>query len=135
MSAGAARKFDPPAPDPEGRTPESFLEEIQEILNSGTLRGAREVAEQGLALFPDHPELRRMHHWLRPYWAGIPPRNRPQDQEASHKWLSENAYTYRNRAVALVAGRLIAVSESSERLYELVRDRDPENIFFGRIYS
>jgi hypothetical protein len=56
MRTGAAQKLDPPPPDPEGRTPEDFLEEIRQILQSGTLRGAREVAEEGLAFFPDHPQ-------------------------------------------------------------------------------
>ena len=64
MSARAARRLDP---EPEAPTPESFLEEIRAIINSGTLRGAREVAERGLALYPDHPELKRLHHAFRPY--------------------------------------------------------------------
>src|SRR3954451_4796549 len=64
MKTGAARRLDLESQNP---TPESFLEEIRAILNSGTLRGAREVAERGLALYPDHPELRRVHHALRPY--------------------------------------------------------------------
>lgn len=63
MKTGAARRLDLESQNP---TPESFLEEIQAILNSGTLRGAREVAERGLALYPDHPELKRLHYALRP---------------------------------------------------------------------
>ena len=64
MKTGAARRLDP---ESQGPTPESFLEEIRDIINSGTLRGAREVAERGLALYPDHPELQRLHHALRPF--------------------------------------------------------------------
>ena len=64
MRTGAARRLDLESQNP---TPESFLEEIQAIIHSGTLRGAREVAERGLALYPEHPELRRLHHALRPY--------------------------------------------------------------------
>jgi len=64
MKTGAARRLDPDTGNP---TPETFIEEIQGILNSGTLRGAREVAERGLALFPDHPELKRLHYALRPF--------------------------------------------------------------------
>ena len=36
MKTGAARRLDPESQTP---TPESFLEEIQAIINSGTLRG------------------------------------------------------------------------------------------------
>src|SRR3954454_6340552 len=79
MKTGAARRLDH---DSEAPTPESFLAEIQAIFNSGTLRGAREVAERGLALFPDHPELRRLHHALRPYEVrSVPGENAPDRRE------------------------------------------------------
>jgi hypothetical protein len=70
VSARAARRHDP---EPEAPTPESFLEEIRAIINSGTLRGAREVAERGLALYPDHPELKHIHHELRPFRVKVNP--------------------------------------------------------------
>ena len=67
MKSGAVQRLDLPAPDDsEGVTPESFLAEIHAALNAGSLAGARECAERGLANFPDHAELRRLHWALRP---------------------------------------------------------------------
>src|SRR4051794_14137124 len=91
MGASAARKLDPPAPDPEERTPESFLEEIQGIFNSGTLQGAREVAAQGLVLYPNHPELRRLHHVLRPAKTRLVSGHRQPDRRETFNWIRENA--------------------------------------------
>ena len=135
MSAGAARKFDPPAPDPEGRTPESFLEEIQEILNSGTLRGAREVAEQGLALFPDHPELRRLHHVLRPFEVRINPHYRISDPSASYEWIKTSSESFRGKWVALAKGELVAVGDSLKEILESVRDREASDILLHHILA
>jgi len=108
MSARAARRHDP---EPEAPTPESFLEEIKAILNSGTLTGAREVAERGLALYPDHPELKRVHHELRPFQVRPRPDLRMDDPRPSYKWLEENADKYRGKWVGLDAGELGAERE------------------------
>jgi hypothetical protein len=82
----AAHQLDLESQNP---TPESFVEEIHAILSSETLRGAREVAERGLALYPDHPELQRLHYALRPYEV----RSRPDlvgfylDPRPNYEWL------------------------------------------------
>jgi hypothetical protein len=125
MRAGAARKLEPPSPDPGERTPESFLEEIEEILNSGTLQGAREVAEQGLVLYPDHPELRQAHHALRPFEVRINPRFKISDPSASYEWIKSNSGKYRGQWVALANGELVAVANSLDQILQAVRDRDP----------
>ena len=124
MGASAARKLDPPAPDPEERTPESFLEEIQRILSSGTLRGAREIAEQGLAIFPDHVELKQAHHALRPYERarGVPGHN-VSDQSDSFDWLRKNGSRFQGQWVGLAHGELIAASESLEQVVQALRLR------------
>jgi len=120
MSAGAARKLDPPAPDPAGRTPESFLEEIQQIFNAGTLRGAREVAEQGLALYPNHPELRRLHHALRPFKSRIVSGRRQPDRRETFRWITENAWKYEGQWVAVLGPKLIAASPKLSEVLEVV---------------
>lgn len=135
MKAGAARKLDPPDPDPEERTPESFIEEIQGILNSGTLRGAREVAEQGLALFPGHPELQRLHHALRPFEVRINPHFRISDPSASYEWIKRHSGEYRGEWVALTKGELVAVGESLEEILEAVRDREATDILLHHILA
>ncbi|MEA2604166.1 MAG: hypothetical protein QOF89_5158 [Acidobacteriota bacterium] len=122
MSAGAARKLDPPAPDPEERTPESFLEEIQGIFNSGTLRGAREVAEQGLALFPDHPELARLHHVLRPFKSWIVSGHRQPDRRETFRWIAENAWKYPGQWIAVLGPTLIAASPKLSEVLKTVEE-------------
>jgi hypothetical protein len=122
MSAMAARRLDP---EPETRTPESFLEEIQAILNSGTLVGAREVAERGLALYPDHPELRRLHHAFRPYYVrpASPGHNIP-DRRDTYEWLRQNADKYRGQWVAILGTDLIAASPDFDEVRRAVQSRD-----------
>jgi hypothetical protein len=126
MRAGAARKLDPPSPDPEERTPESFLEEIEKILNSGTLQGAREVAEHGLAFFPDHPELKQAHHALRPYErARVVPGYNISDPRPSYEWLRKNGQRFRGKWVGLDNGELVAASESFDEVRRALQTRDP----------
>jgi len=121
MSAMAARRLDP---EPETRTPESFLEEIQAILNSGTLVGAREVAERGLALYPDHAELRRLHHAFRPYYVRpAPPGHNIPDRRDTYEWLRQNADKYRGQWVAVLGTDLIAASPDLDELHEVVKSK------------
>ena len=127
MRAGAAaRRLDPPEPDPDGRTPEWFLAEIQRILSAGTLRGAREVAEQGLVLFPDDPDLKQAHHALRPYeQARIIPGHNVSDPRPSYEWLRKNGREFRGQWVGLDNGELVAASESLDEVRQALRARDP----------
>lgn len=124
MRTGAARQLDLESQNP---APESFLEEIRAILNSGTLRGAREVAERGLALYPDHPELRRLHHALRPHEV----RSRPDlkgvflDPRPNYEWLKKNSAAYVDKWVALDRGELVLASDTFEEALEALQDRDP----------
>jgi hypothetical protein len=119
MGASAARKLEPPAPDPEERTPESFLEKVQGIANSGTLRGAREIAEQGLTLYPNHPELRRLHHALRPIESrSVPGAPRQPDRQETFQWIRENGWKYRGQWIAVLGSKLIAASPDFDKVYQ-----------------
>jgi Family of unknown function (DUF5678) len=120
MKTAAARKLDAQNP-----TPETFLEEIRRIINSGTLRGAREVAEQGLALFPDDPELQRLHHVLRPFEVRSVPGPNYWDPTPSYEWLKKNAHAYRGKWVGLHNGELVAAADTMEEVLQAFGDRDP----------
>lgn len=120
MKTGAARRVDPDSQHP---TPESFLEEIRRIIESETLRGAREVAERGLALFPDHPELQRLHHVLRPHESRTVPGYRIPDRRDTFEWMQENAEKYRGQWVAVLGTNLIAASPDLEEVRQAVRSR------------
>lgn len=123
MKTGAARRLDLESQNP---TPESFLAEIHDIFNSGTLEGAREVAERGLALYPDHPELKRLHYVLRPFEVRSVPggRNIP-DRRDTYEWLRQNAAKYKGQWVAILGTDLIAASPDLDEVREAVRSRNP----------
>jgi hypothetical protein len=124
MRTGAARRLDLESQNP---TPESFLEEIQAIINSGTLRGAREMAERGLALYPDHPELQRLHYALRPYEVrSVPGGKNIPDRRDTYEWLRQNADTYKGQWVAVLGSDLIAASSDLDEVLEAVK-RAPLN--------
>jgi Family of unknown function (DUF5678) len=114
MKTGAARRLDL---EPENPTPESFLQEIHRIFESGTLQGAREVAAQGLNRYPDHPELLRLHHALRPHEAGPVPGYRIPDRQDTFEWLRENEEKYRGQWIAILGTDLIAASPSFKEVY------------------
>jgi len=115
MKTGAALRLDP---EPENPTPESFLEEIHRIFESGTLRGAREVAARGLELYPDHPELQRLHHALRPHEARPVPGYRVPDRQDTFAWLNENEEKYHGQWIAILGTDLIAASPSFKEVYQ-----------------
>ncbi len=129
MKAGAARKLDEQNP-----TPETFLEEIRRIINSGTLRGAREVAEQGLALFPDHPELQHLRYALRPFEARSIPGPNYWDPTPSYEWLKANAHAYRGKWVGLHNGELVAAADTLEEVLQAFGDRDPRGSLVHHIH-
>jgi len=123
VKTGVARRLDLESQNP---TPESFLEEIHTIINSGTLRGAREVAERGLALYPDHPELQRVHYALRPFEVRLRPdlRGFYLDQSPNYEWLKNNGSAYFGKWVGLDRGELVMASDNCEEVLEALRDRD-----------
>ena len=128
MKTGAARRLDAEKP-----TPETFLEEIRRIFNSGTLRGAREVAEQGLALFPDHPQLQHLHHWLRPPEVRVNPYWKTPDPRPNYEWLKKNAREYRGKWVGLDSGELVAAADTLDEVLQAFGDRDPRGTLVHHI--
>lgn len=120
MKTSAARRLDP---EPENPAPESFLEEIHRIFESGTLRGAREVAARGLELYPEHRELRRLHHALRPHEARVVPGPRIPDRQDTFAWMDENWEKYRGQWIAILGTDLIAASPHFEEVRKAVQSR------------
>lgn len=115
-----------PDPEPREPSPETLLKEIQRIFESGTLRGAREVAERGLALFPDHPELRRLHHALRPAEVKVvsdPDAYRVPDRKESFEWLRQNWGKYPRQWVAVLGSELIAASPKLAEVLKVIEER------------
>jgi hypothetical protein len=132
MKTGAARRLDPETGNP---TPETFLEEIRAIINSGTLRGAREVAERGLALFPDHPELKRLHHELRPFQVRSRPDLRVSDPRPNYEWLKKNGSAYLGRWVGLSKGELVKAADTLQEVQEALEGKDPADTLVHQILN
>jgi len=124
MRTGAARRLDLESQNP---TPESFLEEIHAIINSGTLRGAREVAERGLALYPDHPELQRVHYALRPFEVRVRPDLKIDDPRPNYEWLKKNWAAYQGKWVGLDKGELVAAADTLDEVLQALEGRDPKS--------
>jgi hypothetical protein len=122
MNTGAARAL--VADSQDHPSPEDFLAEANAIFNLGTLRGAREVAERGLALYPDHPELRRLHHALRPFEVRVSSEPNSFDPRASYDWLKKSSAQYRGKWVGLDMGELVAASENYQEVVEALKDHD-----------
>ena len=98
MKASVARKLDPPDPDPEARTPESFIEEILAALGFGAEKRAREITEQGLALYPDHEKLQKYRHFLRPARSRVVPGGPTMgDPRPSYDWIKQHSGEYRRK--------------------------------------
>ena len=132
MKTGAARRLDPETGNP---TPETFIEEIRSILNSGTLRGAREVAERGLALFPDHPELKRLHHELRPFQVRSRPDLKVSDPRPNYEWLKKNGAAYLGRWVGLYRGELVKAAGTLQEVLEALEGKDPADTLVHQILN
>jgi hypothetical protein len=132
VKTGAARRLDPESQSP---TPESFLEEIRDIINTGTQRGAREVAERGLALYPDHPELKRLHHELRPFEVRVNPEGNIFDPLPNYEWLRKNMASYIGKWVGLDSGELVLASDSFDEVVEALRDRDYRSTLIHHIIA
>ena len=130
MGASAARKLDPPAPDPEERTPESFLEEIRTALGFGAEKRARRITEEGLALYPEHEKLQQYRHFLRPAGSRVAPGPNASDPRPSYEWIRRHSGEYRGKWVALYKGELAAASESFNEVLLATRDLDPRDTIF-----
>jgi hypothetical protein len=129
MRAGAARKLDPPAPDPEERTPKSFLEEIRAALGFGAEKRARRITEEGLALYPDHEKLLQYRHFLRPAGSRVVPGGpNAGDPRPSYEWIRRHSGEYRGKWVALYKGELIAASESFNEVLQAARNLDSRDL-------
>ncbi|HEX6900138.1 MAG TPA: DUF5678 domain-containing protein [Thermoanaerobaculia bacterium] len=110
-----------PDPEPEAPTPETFLEEIQAALNAGSQRGAWEVAAQGLSLYPDHPELRRLHHALRPGEARMVSGYRVPDRREAFDWIRKNSKNYKGQWIAVLDSRLVAASPKLSEVLDIIQ--------------
>ncbi|HSN87899.1 MAG TPA: hypothetical protein VL025_14165, partial [Thermoanaerobaculia bacterium] len=123
MKSGAAQRLD--FRDLEGLTPESFLADIRASLEAGSQQAAREHAERGLAFFPDHPRLQRLHWSLRPgETRTVPGENTQPDRRDSFQWIRENAGKYKRQWIAVLGPSLVAASPELDEVLQAIREMD-----------
>jgi hypothetical protein len=93
------------------------------------------VAEQGLALFPDDPELQRLHHVLRPFEVRVSSYWKTPDPRPNYEWLKKNARKYRGKWVGLDRGELVAAADTLEEVLQAFGDRDPRGTLVHHILA
>lgn len=50
----------------QGTDPETMLDAIRSLIENENVAGARQLAAEAAAQFPDDPQIQRMHHFFRP---------------------------------------------------------------------
>jgi hypothetical protein len=100
--------------------PESWMEAIRERVGQQDLKGAKQIADEAAALFPDHPEIQKAHHVFRPYKSSLSDELAPDCRRAFAR-LKELAPSLRGRWVALSADDVIASAETLEELLAMVQ--------------
>ncbi len=91
---------------------------VRLALAAGAHLFARKLAAEGVRLYPDYPELRKMARILAPPQvvnANLPP---SPSLQANQTWLRIHANEYKGQWVALRDGSLVAIAPSARELRE-----------------
>jgi len=116
MARGAhAQRAQPAAADPE-----SWMEAIRSLVGQQDLEGAKQLAAEAAALFPDHPEIQKAHHVFRPYRVSRSPAREP-DRTRAFVRLKELAPGLRGRWVALSEDDVIASAKTLKELLAVIQ--------------
>jgi hypothetical protein len=125
MKTGAARRLDTDD-QPQWSDPEALMAEIRDALSYGGAY-ARKLAAEGMKLFPEREDFKRIHHLLRPGEARVVPETYP-DQSASYDWIRKNAHGFQGQWVALCLGEFIASGDFEEVVRAIQEKRlDPKS--------
>jgi hypothetical protein len=104
---------------PVAADPESWMDAIRSLVGEQDLEGAKQLAAEAVALFPDHPEIRQAHHVFRPYKASRSPVLEP-DRRRAFARLKELAPGLRGLWVALSEDDVIASAETLKELLAII---------------
>jgi hypothetical protein len=95
------------------------MEAIRSLLEQENTAGARKLAAEAAAMFPDDPQLKQAHHVFRPYKV-TPSSARIPNRRRAFARLDEEAPRLRGRWVALSEDDVVASAETLKELLALV---------------
>ena len=99
--------------------PEVWMDAIRSRVSEQDLEGAKQIAAEAAALFPDHPEIQKTNHVFRPYKVSRSPVLEP-DRSRAFARLKELAPGLRGLWVALSEDDVIASAETLKELLAII---------------
>ena len=99
--------------------PEALLESIRSLIENEDVAGARQLAAEAAALFPDDPAIQQTHHFFRPRRVA-PSTALAPDRSRAFARLATEAPTLRGRWVALSEDDVIASADTLKELLALI---------------
>jgi len=99
--------------------PEVLLESIRSLIENEDAAGAKRLAAEAAAMFPDYPPIQQMHHFFRPRKVAQSTARVP-DRRRAFARLKEEAPNLRGRWVALDADDVVASAESLKELLAVI---------------
>jgi hypothetical protein len=103
----------------QATAPETLMEAIRSLLEQENTAGARKLAAEAVAIFPDDPQLQQAHHFFRPYKVTPSPVLEPNRSRAFAR-LDDEAPKLRGLWVALSEDDVVASAETLKELLALV---------------
>ena len=104
------------------RSPEDFINGIEEAFRTGAFALARDLSVEGAARYPDHSDLQQYARVLAPpkvVKSNLPPN---PSVRANRNWLKEHRQEYQGRWIALRSGELAGVANSLDEVVRQVED-------------
>jgi len=95
------------------------MESIRSLIEQENTAGARKLAAEAVAMFPDDPQLQQVHHFFRPYKVARSPHLEPNRSRAFAR-LDAEAPNLGGLWVALSEDDIVAAAETLEELLALV---------------
>jgi len=107
--------------DWSAHTPDDLLRAIQLALSLNLVWPGRDLAAQGLRLFPDHEPLRRAARVFEPPTTRMSRNSAPpKGTKESHNWMRDHAHEYRGQWIAVNQGRLLGAARTLDELRPLI---------------
>jgi hypothetical protein len=96
------------------------MEGIRSLVGQQDLEGARQLAAEAAALFPDHLEIQKANHVFRPYRVSRSPAREP-DRGRAFARLRELTPELRGRWVALSEDDVVASAQTLKELLVVIQ--------------
>ncbi len=102
--------------DHQPRSPEDFINRVEEAFRTGAFALARDLSVEGAERYPDHSDLQQYARVLAPprvVKCNVPPN---PSVRANRDWLKEHRQEYQGRWIALRSGELADTANSLDEL-------------------